>query len=174
MRTLGHVDGVQTAPKTLYQTVPSTAEGVEAFRAPTPRGGSTTRRTSGFAARSAVLRGAGPALRRRVRTFRTTCMTSRASARRRRAAGRRRDGLVVSQRDLRSYAARARRFDDVCERFERRPRASRRSAWRRRAACRRCLRTLIMVSLGWVVIVFITRRSSGTGGPPAAGRGSRI
>ena len=116
MRTLGHVDGVQTAPETLYQTVPSTAEGVEAFRAPTPRGGSTTRRTSGFAARSAVLRGAGPALRRRVRAVRTTCMTSRASTRRRRAAGRRRGGPAVPERDLRSYAARARRLDDVCGR----------------------------------------------------------
>ena len=72
MRTRGLVDSVRTDAETLYQTVPSTAEGVEAFRAPTPRGGSTTRRTSGFAARSAVLRGAGPALRRRVRTFRTT------------------------------------------------------------------------------------------------------
>ena len=30
MRTLGHVDGVQTAPETLYPTGRTTAEGVEA------------------------------------------------------------------------------------------------------------------------------------------------
>ena len=43
----------------------------------------------------------------------------------------------MPERDLRSCAARARRLDDVCERIERRPRASRASASRRRAAGRR-------------------------------------
>ena len=73
MRTRGQVDGVLTYAETLYQTVPSTAEGVEAFRAASARGGSTPRRTSVSGARSAVLRGAGPALRRRMRADRTTC-----------------------------------------------------------------------------------------------------
>ena len=72
MRTRGQVDGVRTYAETLYQTVPSTAEGVEAFRAASAaRGGSMTWRTSGpgvddaadrlFRARPAVPRGAGPA-----------------------------------------------------------------------------------------------------------------
>ena len=67
MRTRGQVDGVRTYAETLYQTVPSTAEGVEAFRAASARGGTTARRTRCSEARPAVLRGAGPALRRRVR-----------------------------------------------------------------------------------------------------------
>ena len=41
MRTRGQVDGVLTYAETLYQTVPSTTEGVEAFRAASARGGST-------------------------------------------------------------------------------------------------------------------------------------
>ena len=41
---------------------------------------------------------------------------SRRSARRRRLAGRLRGVLAFPERDLRSYAARARRFDDVCGR----------------------------------------------------------
>mmetsp|Transcript_6872 Transcript_6872/g.17591 ORF Transcript_6872/g.17591 Transcript_6872/m.17591 type:complete len:150 (-) Transcript_6872:32-481(-) len=73
MRTRGQVDGVRTDAETLYKTVPSTTEGVEAFRAASARGGLMTRRTSGPGARPAVLRGAGPAPRRRVRAFRTTC-----------------------------------------------------------------------------------------------------
>ena len=72
MRTRGQVDGVRTYAETLYQTVPSTAEGVEAFRAASACDGSTTRRTRASAARSVVLRGAGAALRRRVRADRTT------------------------------------------------------------------------------------------------------
>ena len=37
MRTRGQVDGARTYAETLYQTVPSTAEGVEAFRAASAR-----------------------------------------------------------------------------------------------------------------------------------------
>ena len=61
-----------------------------------------------------------PLLRRCTRRVERRPRASRRFARRRRAAGRRRGGLAFPQRDLRSYAARARRLDDVCERFERR------------------------------------------------------
>ena len=83
------MDGARTYAETLYQTVPSTAEGVEAFRAASARGGSTTRRTSGPGARPAVLRGAGPAPRRRVRADRTTCEGVAGEALPRSAAARR-------------------------------------------------------------------------------------
>ena len=98
MRTRGQVDGVLTYAETLYQTVPSTAEGVEAFRAASARGGSR-RGGPAVRARPAVLRA-------RARRLDDVCNVSnddrgrRSAARRRRAAGRRRGGPAVPGRDL--------------------------------------------------------------------------